>query len=290
MKTEQDEYLGYVTSSESSREWVENLEDYVEHVLEGKVDYIDEKNTSLFVKRSEVLLIVFESAQEVLRRNNARLPTAWEIACAENWSYLAVVSELPGWPQGGAIAAYFSELKARRSLDHFTSVVLLGIKGGSGAAYLSGQHFKNATAVIIQPESVAKPDEQSVAYEYQQPLSNFSDAGTKLIVAHDPLVQGAPPFLSLADIEIRCRHFGTKTDQFLRAFEVTPKLLKMAVNDTYNELEIYQLLRKRKHFRSYWRNVLSKIDLNQRPWLATVLCQNVLRLLGGLFKTLFKAA
>lgn len=256
---------------------MECMEDYVDSLAGGRVDYVGLDHTAFWVNRGETLLIAIETSNEIAARSD-RFPTGWKEAEKNGWSYLLLCWELSGEHPLDPAVTFLNEQKGIGEFETHKTFVVYGSKQRALAALACGAVFDNCTIVLTQPDITD-------FFALNDLFDLKALDGSRLIVAYDPGSDEKLPRQQLKDImkiyELRCWHLTTHIDDLLRSFEVLPKVLEMAASSQITLSWAYPVLRRRRELRYYWRSILKRLDPQTKPKTTIRLCQNVLPLTGG---------
>ena len=278
MNNSDEIYLQRLQDSRSGIEWVECMEDYVDYVAVGRVDYAAQDHTAFWVDRGDTLLIVIETANEIASRSDGCFPTGWHEAAENGWSYLLLCWEHVGEYPLDTVVTFLKEQSEAGDFKQYQNIVIHGAKQRTQAAFACASVIRGCTVVITQPEFA----NSSVLHDLLD-LSTLS--GSRLIAAFDPTDCREFPPKQLTErmeyYELRCWHLTKHTDDLLRSFGVLPKLFEVATSAQITLSWAYPLLRKRREVRFYWRSVLQRIDPQRKPTTYIRLCKNVIPLTGG---------
>ena len=267
--------------------WGSALDDFSEQWENGYVEYLTLNDLAVIVERSDKVLVVFEYIEDILERSNDCLPTGWEIAEKNDWSYLglAITKKNASFIQD--IFTYFEELVESGWLSRYSKSVVFGSREMSGAACMFSAYFSNSSVAIIEPSQ----DLLSVAV-YGDEIDKGSQIGSIPSVALTDAIKAANTlFVALDPFEydpkkaakeqlvgrfvLNCRLMESLTEQFIRQMELLGPLFEEAMSEKPNFQDLYVTLRNRRDLITYLRHLLRKTRSSKRVGLEKLLCQNV---------------
>lgn len=267
--------------------WGTALDDFSEHLENGYVEYLTLNDLAVIVERSDKILVAFEYIEDILERSNDCLPTGWEIAEENDWSYLGLAITKKNTSFFKDIFTYFEELVESGWLSRYSKSVVFGSRDMGSAACMFSAYFSNTSVAIVEPPqdllSVAvygeKNDEGTqIGFMPSVALTDAIEAANALVVAMDPFEYDSPKASDeqLAGIFVlNCRHMDAKTEQFIRQLDMLQPLFEAAMSDNSKFQDLYVTLRNRRDLKSYLRHLLRKTRSSERVGLEKLLCQNV---------------
>ena len=106
------------------------------------------------------------------------------------------------------------------------------------------------------------------------------DAAERAFVIYDPQVEldamHAALFTRPNVDKYRLRFMGSAIQSELLEMDLIKPLLTAATDGTLDTLSFARMMRARRSHPPYLRAVLAHVDRQDRPWLATMICRNVL--------------
>ena len=281
--------------------WGNAMDDFFERWENGYVEYLTLNDLAVIVERSDKILVVFEYIEDILQRSNDCLPTGWEIAEKNDWSYFGIAIHKENASAIQDIFTYFEELEDSGLFPRHSKAVLFGTRKMSGAACMFSAYFSDASVAIIEPPqdllSVAlygreNSEDSLIGSIPPQALTDAIEAMNALIVALDPLKysrQNADKEQRAGSFVLNCRHMEAKTEQFIRQLDMLDSIFEEAMSDKPNFQSLYATLRNRRDLRTYLRHILRKTQSAERVGLEILLCQNVIsRMQAPHFKSRLK--
>ena len=275
------ELVDYLQNATSDREWIEAMEDYVDHLDGSVVDYLDTDVTSFCIKRGTTLIVTLETTHQVIADRSTAFPLGWQLAEHNDWSYLCLCSEQSEFFSTEAAIDFMAELTDSGFLAKYEKIILVASKYAAEAAYECARFCGDGTVIVSQP--MTNPDGPKAKDFSDKLLPEYGNV--KAIIAYDPVLKAPQPALpaelAQSAMELRCWHLGDETDRYLRQFGILPALLQRVTLGDQDVRWVYQALRKRRDERYYWRSVLRRIDITAQPKRAETLCRNVIPRTGG---------
>jgi len=289
MSADIDVFLDDLNASETGEDWVEAMENYVDCLPGSTIDYLSLDDTSFLVKRGNTLLVVLETAEKSVGRQPDALPTGWRTAEGKGWSYLGLFNLQGARATARNVVNHIAQLAEAGSLSAYEKIVFLGMRQTCELAVTCADRVENATVVLIQPtaqETTDEADGLTGDENLAQAETGSLKASRKSVAVYDPnfgdaletVLAGA----TTETVHLPCWHTYYKTEEYIRAFDLLPTILEIAVDDgTERNVFFTRLREKRRSHRAYWRNLLRHLDKDKKPALSKALCENVHAKLGG---------
>ncbi|MDU8926684.1 phosphoadenosine phosphosulfate reductase [Alisedimentitalea sp. MJ-SS2] len=271
-------------------EWLNRLADIADE--RGHFQPLGQKHLAAFVDAGATLLVSFESIQGIRTLSDTAQPLGWELTRALGWSSLSVISEGDTWFRDPAVYGYFDALIDDGFFDEFDNIIFYGAGPCGYAAAAFSVAAPGATVLAIQPQATLDPrvtewDERFVEMRRTSFTDRYGyapdmlDAASHAYVIYDPQVEldamHAALFTRPNVQKFRLRFMGSTIQTELLEMQLLFPLLARAGSDKLNTTNFARLMRHRREYPPYLRAVLAHVDRQDRPWLATMICRNVLK-------------
>ena len=270
--------------------WLTRIADISEE--RGHFQPLGKKHFASFIDSGSTLLVSFESLQgiETLSYNNR--PLGWDMVATHGFSSLTLVSDGDTWFRDPHVYGYFDALIDDGFFDDFDTILFYGAGPCGYAAAAFSVAAPGSTVFAIQPQATLDPrvtewDDRFVHMRRTSFTDRYGyapdmlDAATKAYVIYDPQVEldamHAALFTRPNVEKFRLRFMGSAIQTELLDMQLLQTLLIRAVHGSLDTLSFAQLMRVRRDYPPYLRGILAALDRQDRPWLATMLCRNVLR-------------
>ncbi len=253
--------------------------------LAGKDGFFTDlgEHSFLYVPRGKTLVVTFDNLDIAMTKRDTRRPWGFEFIEAQNWSMLGVMANGWTWFRDDAVTTEFDRLKKSGFFKQFTRVVFYGASmGGYGAAAYSSA-ANGATVFAISPQSTL--DKSIVPWEMRYKTvwnrdfsgaygdaSLVSDAAETVHIMYDPYVKPdaahAARFTGKNVKFWRCPHLGHRLGSSLHQMGILSEIAQKCINGTLDDTTFYQLLRKRRSFARYLRELANLALERNHPALA----------------------
>ncbi|MEM9582371.1 MAG: phosphoadenosine phosphosulfate reductase [Pseudomonadota bacterium] len=256
----------------------------------GFYEKIGADHSALFVRAGKTLIVTFENLDHVYEHGN-RLPWGFGFVQKQGWSILGMMAHDWSWYRDEDVYAFFDRLKAEKFFDQFDHVVFYGASmGGYGACAFSAA-CPGASVVAISPQATLDRDLCSWEKRYQVAwIRDFSgdygyapdmtQAAEQVFILYDPLeppdAMHAALFQGNNVTKLKCRFQGHRIASGLIQMGILQPIVSGCVDGTLTRSEFYKLLRARRSFRRYLRELLHKIDDQKHPLMVARLAEFVL--------------
>ncbi|NNE52383.1 MAG: phosphoadenosine phosphosulfate reductase [Sulfitobacter sp.] len=272
----------------SKRDWIRAVSEIVDE--DGYFEQLGKSHLATFIEEGTTLLVTFETLQGIQALSEAAQPLGWEMVRAEGWSHLCLASDGDTWFRDPAVYAYFDRLVDDGFFDEFERVIFYGAGPCGYAAATYSVASPGATVIAIQPQATLDPrvtewDPRFVDMRGRDFTTRYGyapdmlDAADKAFVLYDPNEQldamHAALFTRPNVTKLRMRFMGNALQTDLLDMDQWQELLKQAADGTLDALSFARLYRRRRDFRPYLRNLLQKLERDERDGLSIMLCQNV---------------
>lgn len=274
--------------------WLENIEEIGDE--HGYFQPLGSDHAALFIDRSQTLLITFEDMDQIQSQNENALPLGFDLVTALDWSHLCLLSDGRTWFRDAPVYGFFDRLVDEGFFDEFDRIVVYGAGAGGYAAAAFSVACPGATVIAIQPQATLDPRvaEWDVRFRDMRRLSftdrygyapDMLDAAEQAFVFYDAGVtldsMHAALFTRPNVSKIRLRHLGHDLDQHLVHMDVLYRILSRAGEGRLTDAVIHRLMRERRDYSPYLRNLLSELENADRSILTGLLCRNVVSRMKG---------
>ncbi|WP_322865678.1 phosphoadenosine phosphosulfate reductase [Aquicoccus sp. G2-2] len=270
-------------------EWLTRLADIAE--AHGHFQPLGRRHLSTFIDAGSTLLVSFETAEGIHALSDDARPLGWEMVKTHGWSSLSVISKGDTWFRDPAVYGYFDQLIDDGFFEEFDTVLFYGAGPCGYAAAAFSVASPGATVLAIQPQATLDPriTEWDDRFTHMRRTSftdrygyapDMLDAAQDAFILYDPRVEldamHAALFTRCNVEKFRLRFMGTSIQSQLIELDLLGALLKMAESGTLDTEQFSRLMRVRRNHPPYLRAILSETDRQDRPWLSTMVCRNVL--------------
>lgn len=281
-----------VTLSEqlTDEEWLSEVEEIGKD--RGYYERVGDHHAALFLDESlDVLLVSFDTVASARAGTASGIPHGMLQAEINGWSHLSLIAKTPTWFRDPAVFGYFDRLVDEAFFEDFETVIFYGAGSGGYAAAAYSVAAPGATVVVISPQatldpSVASWDDRFVAMRRKDFTSRYGyapdmlDAAAAAYVIYDPFEEldamHAALFRGPQIHPVRVRHGGGGLGRIIQDMNVLGSIFRGAVDGTLSPVAVHRILRKRRDYLPYLRNVLNRLHVEERHYLIGLLCRTVL--------------
>lgn len=258
--------------------------------LAGKNGFFTDcgEHSFLYVPRGKTLVVTFDNLDITINKRDTRRPWGFEFIEAQNWSMLGVMANGWTWFRDPAVTTEFDRLKNSGFFEQFDRVVFYGASMGGYAAAAYSSAAKGATVFAISPQSTL--DKSIVPWEmrykavwgrdFSGPYGDaalVSDKAETVHIMYDPYVRPdaahAARFTGKNVKYWRCPHLGHRLGSSLAQMGILNEISRKCINGDLDNATFYKLLRKRRKFPRYLRELLSLAIERNHPGLAMRVCK-----------------
>ena len=270
------------------REWLAQLAEIAEE--SGEFEALGARHFATRITDGATLLVSFETIQGIQLQSEIGQPLGWDMVKAHGWSHLCVVSDGDSWFRDPAVYDLFDRLTDEGWFEEFDRVIFYGAGPCGYAAAAFSVAAPGAHVLAVQPQATLDPrvTEWDNRFVHMRRVSftdrygyapDMLDAAQQGFVIYDPAedldAMHAALFTRPNVIKLRLRHMGDALQGDLIEMEILEDLLLAVEADGLTMLEFARLSRARRDHPSYLRNLLGHLDAAHRPYLAMLLCRNV---------------
>jgi hypothetical protein len=259
---------------------------------QGRFEQIGANHAALFIDQASTLLVTFECADTIRNTRMDQMPLAATLVDEAGWSQLTLIAEGDTWFRDPAVFAFFDRLVDEAFFDDFERVVFYGagMCGYAAAAYSVAA--PGSTVIALCPQATLDPritewDDRFYAYRRLCFSNRYGyapdmiDAAHRAYILYDPQIpldaMHAALFTRSNVVKLRCRHLGATLETNLLNMGVLTELIDAACEGQMSPRVFFQLLRARRRYLPYLRQLLRHVDRSGRPYLAALLCRTAMR-------------
>lgn len=269
--------------------WLGKLQDISDET--GFFEPLGKRHFASFADISETLIVTFESIQGIQALSEAAQPMGWEVAREHSWSHLALISDGDTWFRDQAVYDFFDHLIDDGFFDEFDRIVFYGAGPCGYAAAAFSVAAPGATVLAVQPQATLDPrvtewddrfiEQRRTCFTDRYGFApDMVDAADQAFVFYDPYedldAMHAALFTRPNVTKLRMPNMGDALQTELLTMDLLFTVLSQAGQGTFSAAAFADLYRARRNNASYLRGLLARLDVQDRPWLATMLCRNVL--------------
>ena len=256
----------------------------------GFFEELGADHTALFVKSGKTLIVTFENLDHVFEHGN-RLPWGFDFVQKQGWSILGLMAHDWTWYRDNDVIAFFNRLKKEDFFSQFDTVVFYGASMGAYAACAFSAACPEATVVAISPQATLDRDVTSWETRYQKAWKrNYNNdfgyapdmvaTAKDVFILYDPLeppdAMHAALFRGPNITKLKCRFQGHRIASGLIQMGLLKPVVGGCVDGTLTRTSFYKMLRARRDFRRYLRELILRIPEDKHPLLIAYLAERVL--------------
>lgn len=269
-------------------EWLERFAEVTEET--GFFQPLGDKHVAGFVDDKPILLVTFETLQGVQALSEAAQPLGWDLSRALGWSHLSLISDGDTWFRDPSVYGFFDRLIDDGFFEEFDRVIFFGAGSCGYAATAFSVAAPGAHVVAVQPQATLDPrvTEWDQRFTHMRKTCftdrfgyapDMMDAAQQGYVIYDPRQEldamHAALFTRRNVTKLRMPNMGGALLSDLLSMEMLFPMLLAIGEDTFDEALFAQLYRARRDYPRYLRGLIAQMDSAERPWLATMICRNV---------------
>ncbi|MEM6758357.1 MAG: phosphoadenosine phosphosulfate reductase [Pseudomonadota bacterium] len=262
------------------------------HVAEdhGFFNALGRRHFAAHVRRSDTLLVTFETVQGMRALSDRDEPIGWSMVRAEGWSHLLLACDGDTWFRDRAVFGLFDTLIDQGFFDAFDTVLFYGAGPCGYAAAAYSVAAPGARVIAVQPQATLDPritewDDRFTDMRRTDFTSRYGyapdmlDACDHAFVLYDPAerldAMHAALFTRPGVTKLRLRHMGDAIQSALMEMDVLSTLFTAAAAGTLDAAAFASLYRARRDNRGYLRRLLAATDARETTGLSRHLCNNV---------------
>ncbi len=270
------------------REWIAQISAIAEDF--GSFDDLGGRHFATRIDGDSTLLVSFETIQGIQLHSDIGQPLGWEMVRDKGWSHLCLISDGDTWFRDPQVYALFDRLTDEGYFEEYDRVVFYGAGPCGYAAAAFSVASPGAIVLAVQPQATLDPrvTEWDSRFTHMRRTSftdrygyapDMMDAAHQAYVIYDPAedldAMHAALFTRPNVIKLRLRHMGDALQGDLVEMEILAPLLVLAAEGRLNAVSFARQARARRDHPAYLRNLLGHLDAGHRPYLAMLLCRNV---------------
>lgn len=269
--------------SSSEAEWRARLEDVGQR--EGFFRPLGADHAALFVARKPTLIVTFETAETIRRRQPDQMPFGLSVCEMRDWSHLCLIAHRDRWYRDPAIYAFFDRMVDDAFFEQFEKVVFFGAGMAGYAAAAYSVTAPGATVILLQPQATLDPSvagwDPRFAEHRRQTFTDrygyapdMTEGAGQVFVLYDPdqtfdAMHAAlfrRPFATFLPV----RHAGADLYAGLSSMHILHSVLSSAASGSFDARLFWTFWRARRNNLSYLRRLISRLEADGRPCLAAL--------------------
>jgi hypothetical protein len=237
----------------------------------------------LFMPRGATLVVTFDNLDLAMDKRDDRRPWGFAFIEKQGWSMLGVMANGWTWYRDPWVADQFDALAAEGFFARFDRVVFYGASMGGYAACVFVAACPGADVVAISPQSTL--DKSVVPWETRYSTAwdkdftgEYGDAAVAIAAAgwanilydpYEPLDAGHVGRLTGANVmKLRTPLLGHRLGSSLSQMAILSPIILAALDGSLTDVQFYRLLRARREFPRYQRELFQRALAKGRPGLA----------------------
>ena len=273
-----------------TRDWLAQLSEIAE--TSGSFNTLDARHFATQIEAGRTLLVSFETVQGIQLHSGLGQPLGWDMARSQGWSSLCLISDGDTWFRAPQVYGWFDRLTDEGFFEEFERVIFYGAGPCGYAAAAFSVAAPGAVVLAVQPQATLDPrvTEWDSRFTHMRRTSftdrygyapDMLDAAEHAFVLYDPAedldAMHAALFTRPNVTKLRLRHMGDALQGDLIGMRIWDELLRQVGTGTLTEAGFARLARARRDHPAYLRNLLGHLDAEHRPYLAMLLCRNVVQ-------------
>lgn len=285
-----DHPLLTANSEDMSRgDWASSMQDLGDK--HGFYRRLGKEHTALSVGKSGTLLVTFENLDHVYDNAANRLPWGFKFVTERGWSILGMMAHAWTWYRDDAVHDFFDELRDSGYFDQFERVIFYGASMGGYAATVFSAACPGATVIAISPQATLDRDVASWETRYKKAWirdyqSRYGYGPDMIATAehaylfYDPIAPLDAMHMALFRgdnvTKFKCRFMGHRIASAMQGMGILSPVIQGCIDGTLDTAEFYGLMRARRKFPRYLKEMLVQLDKRDRPYLTALLCEHYL--------------
>ena len=257
---------------------------------DGMFEEMGENHFATFIERDNTLLVTFETVQGIRRLSPRGQPLGFDMVRAQDWSHLCLISDSDTWFRDPVLYEFFDRLIDDGFFESYHRIVFYGAGPCGYAAAAFSVAAPGATVVAVQPQATLDPrmtewddrftEMRKVSFTDRYGYApDMVDAAQEAFVFYDPRetldAMHAALFRRPNVKRIRMTHMGDALQTRMIEMGLLYQVLLLAGTGRMSELAFAKLYRARRDHAAYLRNLMSRLDIEDRPYLNALLCRSV---------------
>jgi len=271
-------------------EWIDKVDDQI--VENGFVEYLGSKHLAAFVTGKPILLVTFESLDQVRSLSGSGQPVGWHLAKALGWSHMVMVSDGDTWFRDPRVFGFFDRLIDDGFFEGYDQVLFYGAGAAGYAAAAFSVASPGARVLSVQPQATLDPRvaEWDDRFLHMRRTSfdqrygyapDMLDAAEEAFVLYDPDIRldamHAALFTRPNVTKYRMRHLGSEMEKSLMEMSILLRIIAQMSAGKLNLGNLSKLFRARRKHVPYLKRVLMRLERDERLSLNARWAQWVLR-------------
>ena len=269
-------------------EWLNRLAVLCEE--QGFFQPLGRKHFAALVKRSDTLLVTFETIQGIRALSESAEPLGWSMVRDNGWSHLCVASDGDTWFRDRHVIGLFDRMIDDGFFDDYETILFYGAGPCGYAAAAFSVAAPGARVFAVQPQATLDPrvtewDDRFVEMRRTDFTSRYGyapdmlDACDKAYVLCDPTerldAMHAALFTRSGVTQFRLRNMGDAIQSDLMGMKILRPLLEQAADGTLDDASFAKAYRARRTYPGYLRRVMAALDAGERTDLTYMMARNV---------------
>ncbi|MDX5383379.1 MAG: phosphoadenosine phosphosulfate reductase [Rhodobacterales bacterium] len=270
------------------REWITQLAAIAEEY--GSFEDLGGRHFATRIDGDDTLLVSFETVQGIQLHSDLGQPLGWDMVRDKGWSHLCLISDGDTWFRDPQVYALFDRLTDEGYFEEYERVIFYGAGPCGYAAAAFSVASPGAIVLAVQPQATLDPrvTEWDNRFAHMRRTSftdrygyapDMMDAAHQGYVLYDPAedldAMHAALFTRPNVTKLRLRYMGDALQGDLVEMEILAPLLTLAAEGGLTCRAFARLARARREHPAYLRGLLGHLDAQHRPYLALLLCRNV---------------
>ena len=247
----------------------------------------------LYMPRStDTLVVTFDNLDITMTKREDRRPWGYSFIEAQGWSMLGVLAGGWTWYREQWVSDQFDDLAASGFFKQFKRVVFYGASMGGYAACAFSPAAPGCDVVAISPQSTVNKSIVPWETRYKTvwdrdftgkygDAANVSQSANRVSILFDPyepLDAGHAARFTGDNVQfLRAPLLGHRLGSSLHQMGILSPIILGALSGTLSDTEYYQLLRARKSFPRYQRELFNRAVAKDHKTLARKLGEHILR-------------
>lgn len=250
------------------------------------------EHAAAFIDAGTKLFVTFENAETINDRSKAAEPFGFHFVREKGWSHLGIYAHSESWFREDRVYRYFDRLIDDGFFEDFDEVLFYGANAGAYAATAFSVAAPGCRVLAIRPQATLNPRITGFDQRYRtQRIKDFSsrygyapdmiDAAERAYIAFDPHQMmdavHAALFTKPNMTPLRCYGLGQRLDRALDGLDILDVLVHDAMSGDLGSQSFGKLLRARRDYAPYLRNLFNQTMKRDRMDLAVNVCAHAMR-------------
>lgn len=268
--------------------WKQKLLDLANEI--GTATGLGQRHFATHIHGNETLLVTFETVQGIRALSERAQPLGFDVVRDEGWSHLCLISNGDTWFRDRDIYRHFDKLIDDGTFEEYDQVLFYGAGPCGYAATAFSVAAPGSHVVAVQPQATleARITEWDPRFSEMRRISftdrygyapDMLDAAERAFILYDPREEldamHAALFLRPNVTRLRMPNMGSALQTRMLEMGILKQTLLLAGRGELDETAFYRLYRARRENVSYLRNLLFRLDGEERLPLVRALCSNV---------------